>query len=104
TRNMVESGKYSRGSCDCKPGFHAQYFGGARLVSMARSLRLHGFHEGIKYSSAPIPESGAIGRASSDDGLEVPTPPPCPYRPIPFLLFCSWSNASGPCHAAHWVP
>jgi transposase len=32
-RNIVESGKYSRGSCDCKPGFHAEYCGGTRFAS-----------------------------------------------------------------------
>src|SRR5215471_7383801 len=35
-RNIVASGKYSRGSCDSKPGFHAECFSDGELIFMAQ--------------------------------------------------------------------
>jgi hypothetical protein len=35
-RNIVASGKYSRGSCDSRPGFHAVCFSDGELIFMAQ--------------------------------------------------------------------
>src|SRR5215467_12100916 len=80
----------------------------AEMPTVFDDVRFRGLsgHSEVRTPCSLMTQSGHqhSRRASRNDGLKVPTRPPCPYRPIPFLLFCSWLNASNPCHAAHWVP
>ena len=66
--------------------------------------RPRSIHSSTHSRSTGVRSSKRSRRAPRNDRLKVAIPPPCPYRPIPFLLFRSSPNASGPCRAAHWVP